>query len=139
MRVECNAGRTRGTGGFTMIELVIGIAVLAILGGVAVSGYGWMRNAAAERAMINDLTALAPAMEKHFNDHNGYPTAIVTSGAPSATTIVFQTSPDVTLAFSGAPTATGYTATAVHSKRNGWRCELTIRDFGASAPLCAAV
>ncbi|MDQ3389656.1 MAG: prepilin-type N-terminal cleavage/methylation domain-containing protein [Gemmatimonadota bacterium] len=130
--------RSRSTRGFTMIELVIGIAVLAILGGVAVAGYGFIRSDAAERAMVNDLKAIGPAMERHFNEYNQYPTSIATSGTPTATSLVFGSSPGVSLAFVGTPAETSYTVSSTHSKRSGWRCEITVQSFGSATPVCSA-
>jgi prepilin-type N-terminal cleavage/methylation domain-containing protein len=120
--------------GFTMIELVIGIAVLAVLGGVAMAGYGGLRRDAAERAMVNDLNQVRPAMERHYSRHNQYPSSLVTTGG-SATAMLFDPSPDVTLTISGTPTEFGYTINATHAKTSR-RCTLTVSDSGTSKPTC---
>lgn len=128
----------RNRKGFTMIELVIGIAVLAILGTVAVAGYSSMIRDSRQRAMENDLKAMGPAMSKHYTDHGAYPTSILTTdGAESTpTAMAFQPSQDVGVAVSVA--GTSWTATATHGKLTGFSCTLTVRDFGSSKPSCAA-
>lgn len=129
----------RNRKGFTMIELVIGIAVLAILGTVAIAGYSSMIADSRERAMENDLKAMGPAMSKHYADFGAYPTSInSTDGATStATAMAFQFSNDVTITFPTAPTISSWTAQADHAKLDR-TCTLTVRDFGSSKPSCVA-
>lgn len=127
----------RNRKGFTMIELVIGIAVLAILGTVAVAGYSSMIADSRERAMENDLKAMGPAMSKHYADFGRYPTSINSGDGETSTAEVmaFQFSNGVTITFPTAPTITSWTAQADHDKLDR-TCTLRVRDFGSSKPSC---
>lgn len=130
----------RNRKGFTMIELVIGIAVLAILGTVAVAGYSSMIADSRERAMENDLKAMGPAMAKHYTDHGRYPTS--TNPADGATStpevMAFQPSQDVSMVVTAGATPSSWTATASHAKLTTRTCSITVRDFGSSKPSCIA-
>jgi Tfp pilus assembly protein PilE len=117
-----------------MIELVIGIAVLAVLGGVAMAGYGGLRRDAAERAMVNDLIALGPMMERHYTRFNQYPSSLPRTGTAAAATLPFDASPDVTLTVTGV-SELGYTATASHAK-TARTCTIVVRDAGTTKPTC---
>ena len=58
---------------FTIVELVVVIAVIAILVGVMVVGYGMWRQKVAETVLKSDLQGAAAQLERHNNWGNGYP------------------------------------------------------------------
>ena len=55
------------TRGFTIIELVVVITVIAILAAIVVIGYGSWRNSVAKKEVFSDLSMAASAMEKSEN------------------------------------------------------------------------
>jgi Tfp pilus assembly protein PilE len=62
--------------GFTLVELLVIIAVIGILTGIGVMGYnGWQQNLSKTTAK-NDLTQAAALLTNYHNFHNGYPSRI---------------------------------------------------------------
>lgn len=60
---------------FTLIELLIVIAVIGILMAVILPNLIGMRERARDTAKKNDLTQLKKALRLYFDDHGGYPAA----------------------------------------------------------------
>ena len=60
--------------GFTLIELLIVVAVIAILAAIAVPNFLEAQTRAKVGRSLNDLRALATAVEIYRIDHNAYPT-----------------------------------------------------------------
>lgn len=67
----------RRQSGFTIIELIIVIAVIAILSGIMIVAYGSWQTSLKTKAIKNDLTAASSLMEskRNFNTSGGYPTS----------------------------------------------------------------
>ena len=60
--------------GFTLIELMIVIAIIIILAAIAIPNYLRMTNRAKVSAIESDLKSLATALEAYNTDWAGYPT-----------------------------------------------------------------
>lgn len=60
--------------GFTIVELLIIIVVIAILMGIVGLGYGAWRENTIKNGLSADLSAAASAMEQELNFTNAYPT-----------------------------------------------------------------
>jgi len=69
--------------GFTIVELVVVIAVIGILAGITVVGYGAWQAQTAQNAVKSDLTNLLGAMENARNFGSGYPLAVPSTFTPS--------------------------------------------------------
>jgi general secretion pathway protein G len=68
--------------GFTLVELMIVIIILAVLTGIAVPSYMALRNRARESATESEMKNIATAVELHQADNEDYPTgAEYTAGA----------------------------------------------------------
>ena len=81
------------TKGFTLVELMIAVAILGILAGIAYPSYQNSimdsRRADAKGALLG----FANAMERHFTENNSYLGAGTTGGNTGAPTIFSATSP----------------------------------------------
>lgn len=99
--------------GFTIVELVITIAIIAILATISVVGYGKWRESMTKKEVQSDLQMAATAMENAKNFGNGYPTdgSIPSSFKSSAnTTIVYKSGTVNTFCIEG----TSKTNTSIH-------------------------
>lgn len=84
--------------GFTLVELMVVIAILGILFAIVVLSYGSWRQMTAVREVTNDLTSAASAMNNYRTYNNGYPGTIPTT---------FTASPNVTVTY-GSGSQTGF-------------------------------
>src|SRR5690242_13852381 len=62
------------TGGFTIVELLIVIVVIAILAAITVVAYNGIQNRTNDAAIQSDLNVMAKKMELYFAENNQYPT-----------------------------------------------------------------
>ena len=74
--------------GFTIVELVVVIAVIGILAGITVVGYGAWRDRAAKTEVMSDLRNAALAMKNELNFNNKYPTTMPDSYKVSPNVVV---------------------------------------------------
>jgi prepilin-type N-terminal cleavage/methylation domain-containing protein len=80
--------------GFTIVELIVVIAVIAILASVVLASYGSWRTSVATNSLKSDLEHAASAMESSRTFNNAYPVTLPTTFSPSANNTVILTSPD---------------------------------------------
>ena len=102
-----NGVRGFGQGGFTLIELMIVVAIVAILAAIAVPAYNEQVRKTRRAQARSDVMALVQALERFHtanNTYTGYPNAAVNS--PASGTAFYAITPS-NLA------ATTYTLTAV--------------------------
>lgn len=81
---------TKKNTGFTLVELMVVIATLAVLFTIVVLSYGNWRETTATREVSNDLKAAATAMRNYQTYNDVFPTTIPSS---------FSASPDVTVTY----------------------------------------
>ena len=100
-----------GKRGFTLIELMIVIAIIAILATIAIPQFTFYRARSFNSTAEADLRNAATAQEAYFVDNQEYcgPVATLTGS-----TYGLYLSDNVTLAITAATTS-GYTMTASHS------------------------
>lgn len=70
-----NSTQTTNKRGFTLTELLITVAILAILTLLALNMVGTQRDKAADAKVKSDLSRLKIAFEDYYSDHNCYPPA----------------------------------------------------------------
>lgn len=80
--------------GFTIVELMVVVAVIGILAGISIGGYNQWRKSVAKREVQSDLHAVASAMESKRTFNNAYP-----SGATALSQISFTSSAGVALTY----------------------------------------
>lgn len=68
----------RGTGGFTLIELMIVMALIVVLAGVGLAVYGNSVTRAKEAALKENLFRMRDAIDQYYADKNRYPPTIET-------------------------------------------------------------
>ncbi len=95
--------------GFTLIELMIVIAIIGILAAIAIPQFSAYRTRSYNSAAQADLRNSATAQEAYYVDHQQY-TGVATS---LIGTYGLQTTTNVILTAAG--TASGYTITAYHT------------------------
>lgn len=94
----------RSISGFTLVELAVVIAVIAVLVTIGTFAYSGWRTSIAEKDVKNDLKAAASSMENYRNFNDGYPLTIPSS---------FRSSPNVTTTGSGSADGANFCLNAV--------------------------
>lgn len=65
-------GNARGDSGFTIIELLVVVAIIGILSAIAIVNYVNALDKAKQRQTIADIREMAMAWERYHIDHNTY-------------------------------------------------------------------
>lgn len=108
--------------GFTIIELLIVVLVIAILASIAIAKFGESKRRAYITAMKSDLRGLATVAESRFTSDNSYADVVAPQGSDG-----------VTLLFTGTPS--GWSATATHIGVPGMECSIAAgTSLAANAP-----
>lgn len=59
--------------GFTIIELMITIGIIATLSAIAMISFGQIQKSARDSQRIQIMTSMQAAMERYYSDHKSYP------------------------------------------------------------------
>ena len=79
--------RAENQRGFTLIELMIVVAIIAILAGILIPNFVNARSQAQTAACESNLRSIATAMELYYADNQVYPTATAAAVAPALFTV----------------------------------------------------
>ena len=92
--------------GFTLVEVLIIIAVISLLITLTLVVAGNWRKSTAETEVKNDLKSAAGAMENYRNFNNGYPTSIPSSFSSSSNvTVTYESGNSTAFCLEGRSTA----------------------------------
>ena len=75
--IEIGKGGARGSDGFTLIELMIVVAIIGILATLAVPSYQSSVVKAKEAALRQDLSTLRDVLDQHKADQGKYPPSLL--------------------------------------------------------------
>jgi prepilin-type N-terminal cleavage/methylation domain-containing protein len=109
--------------GFTIIELLAVVVIVAVLSTIAIAKFGDSKRRAYLSAMKSDLRNIATTAESQYTSDGTYANVVAPQGSAG-----------VTLTFAG--TATGFTATATHAGVTGLVCTLNAGPGVQSEPVC---
>ncbi len=68
-----NEAMRKNTSGFTLVELLIAIVVIAVLASISVVAYSGIQERARNSQREHDVKLLAQALEMYYIDHGSYP------------------------------------------------------------------
>jgi len=115
--------------GFTIVELIVVIAVIAVLVSIVILSYNGWRTSVATNSLKSDLGHAASAMESARSFDNGYPTSIPTTFSASANnTIALKTNDPKSFCIDGT------TSTSASIK---YYIDTTIQSKGPASGTCA--
>ncbi len=81
--------RNNSVRGFTLIELVVVIAIIGFLSSIAITTFNATRLDARDKHRIEDLYALKVALNLYHNDHNEFPKQSASMNGDTATNQAF--------------------------------------------------
>ncbi len=69
-RLRQNGNRRRTWGGFTVLEMVVAVAVVGVLFSIAIPSFNRLRNQARAEQCASNLRGLAASLNMYLGDHN---------------------------------------------------------------------
>jgi type IV pilus assembly protein PilE len=129
--------------GFTLVELIVTMAIAAILTAIAVPGYRQFVQRSNRTDATTALLRIAAAQEKFYMQNNTYASEALRAGAPPAGLGVPRTDQDLytlSIAPAAGGLAQGYTVTAAATAGKGQaddtKCQVfTVNEQGARTAL----
>ena len=76
MKARVRGDRVRGEGGFTLMELMIVMALIVILAGIGLATYTNSVTRAKEAVLKEDLFRMRDAIDQYYADKNRYPPSL---------------------------------------------------------------
>jgi prepilin-type N-terminal cleavage/methylation domain-containing protein len=68
--------------GFTLVELLVSISIIAILTAILLPNFMGARQKASDSQMIQDMNSIKSALRLYYNDHQSYPVGNVIDVQP---------------------------------------------------------
>ena len=91
--MKANMTHTRDESGFTLVELMIVVAIIGIITAIAYPSYQNLVNGSYRSTAQSDLLGLASAMERHYSATFSYEGAAASGGTPGSPTVFKTYSP----------------------------------------------
>ena len=116
--------------GFTIVELIVVVSIVAILATISIVGYGSWRTSAISAQIKSDLNAIAAAMEDSRTFNNGYPTTLPDTVTPSE---------NISVVLASGSTAAAYCADGSSTENSSitYYIASESKDQGAQEGTCA--
>ncbi|QQP98066.1 type IV pilin protein [Lysobacter enzymogenes] len=139
MKQQRTEATARAQRGFTLIELMIAVAVVGILIGIAVPTYQDSVRKSRRAQAKADLTEVAQAMERYYTVNNSYAGAsMATIWGNPAQSPRGSDSPRYNLSFQAAPGSNGFVVQAVPISGTGQERDkcgtMTLSNTGTKTP-----
>lgn len=139
MKQQWATSAARAQQGFTLIELMVALAIVGILVGIAVPSYQDSVRKSRRAQAKADLAEIAQGMERYYTVNNTYAGATIAAiwGTPTQSPRE-GTSPRYNLSFQAAPTNNSFVIQAVPISGSGQEKDkcgtLTLSNTGARTP-----
>lgn len=99
--------------GFSLIELLIAIAIMAILGSIALTSFTTIRKQARDTQRRNELNQYKTSLEAYYADNSSYPKYPETGSSPARSDQgqgIFDTLSDIIVKYMGGKVLVGVNA-----------------------------
>ena len=139
---HASASNRGHAGGFTLIELMIVVAIVAILAAIALPSYERYVKKSRARGASADLVALSLTLENRYQKSLEYPVQTNLNPVGNANFTAWNPAQGSYFTYSLTSTKTTYALTAT-ARDTGWTCTLTLdeknaRNAASTCPILGA-
>lgn len=122
--------------GFTLLELMISVAIVAILATIAIPGYLSYVSSAQVKSAQMDVMALSLVMESQYQRSMAYPVLSLSSAADIHAQFSSWSAAQTHFDYSLVSTTGGYTITATANSGANQGCQITIDQDATRTSTC---